>query len=79
MMYSAAVTLAMMAGLTSAATYKSGEIKTREQFKFGKFVAKIKAPNKPGTCLSFFTYWNGPKWTPEKWNELDFEIVPSVF
>ena len=41
MMYSAAVTLAMMAGLTSAATYKSGEIKTREQFKFGKFVANV--------------------------------------
>ena len=20
----------------------------------------------------------GPKWVPEKWNELDFEIVPSV-
>ena len=31
-----------------------------------------------GTCTSFFTYWNGPKWTPQKWNEIDFEIVPSV-
>ena len=66
-----------LAGLATA-SYKSGEIKTRETFKYVKFVAKIKAPNKPGTCVSFFTYWNGPKWVPEKWNELDFEIVPSV-
>ena len=75
-MYNAAMVLALAA--TASASYKSGEIKTVEQFKYGKFVARIKAPNKPGTCTSFFTYWNGPKWSPEKWNELDFEIVPSV-
>jgi len=66
-----------IAGLTSA-NYISGEVKTVETFRFGKFVAKIKSPDKPGTCVSFFTYWNGPKWIPEKWNELDFEIIPSV-
>ena len=75
-MYSAATILAM--ATIASASYKSGEIKTREVFKFGKFVAKIKAPNKAGTCTSFFTYWNGPGWTPQGWNELDFEIVPSV-
>ena len=56
----------------------SGEIRTIETFKYGKFVAKIKAPNKLGTCTSFFTYWNGPKWFAEAWNEIDFEIVPSI-
>ena len=56
----------------------SGEIRTIETFKYGKFVAKIKAPNKLGTCTSFFTYWNGPKWYAERWNEIDFEIVPSI-
>ena len=25
-----------------------------------------------------FTYWDGPKWYPERWNEIDIEIVPSV-
>lgn len=76
MMYKATTLLALL-GLVDA-SYKSGEIKTREQFLYGKFVAKIKAPNQLGTCTSFFTYFNGPKWSPEKWNELDFEIVPSV-
>ena len=76
-MFSFASKVLALAGLATA-SYKSGEIKTVETFRYGKFVAKIKAPNKPGTCVSFFTYWNGPKWVPEKWNELDFEIVPSV-
>ena len=31
-----------------------------------------------GTCTSFFTFFEGPKWAPEKWNEIDFDIVPSV-
>ena len=75
-MIKTAATLALL-GLANA-SYKSGEIKTRESFLYGKFVAKIKSPNQFGTCTSFFTYFNGPKWSPEKWNELDFEIVPSV-
>ena len=38
----------------------------------------MKAPNKKGTVSSFFTYWDGPDFVPEEWNELDVEIVPSV-
>ena len=58
--------------------YKSGEVRSFESFKYGKFRAKIKAPNRKGTCTSFFTFFEGPKWAPEKWNEIDFDIVPSV-
>lgn len=38
----------------------------------------MKAPDKKGTVSSFFTYWDGPDFTPSQWNELDIEIVPSV-
>ena len=57
-MMKAALALVALAGFADASSYKSGEIKTVETFKYGKFVAKIKAPNKPGTCTSFLTYWN---------------------
>ena len=75
--FTKAIAMVALASLADAA-YLSGEVKTIETFKYGKFVAKIKAPNKLGTCTSFFTYWNGPKWYPERWNEIDFEIVPSI-
>ena len=75
--FTSAIAMLALAGYADA-TYLSGEVKTIESFQYGKFVAKIKAPNKLGTCTSFFTYWDGPKWFPEKWNEIDVEIVPSV-
>ena len=61
-----------------SASYISGEVRSLESFQYGKFRTKIKAPNKRGTCTSFFTFFEGPKWAPEKWNEIDFDIVPSV-
>ena len=60
------------------ANYRSGSVKTVERFKYGKFLARIRAPYKPGTCTSFFTFWDGPDRTVEGWNEIDVEIVPSV-
>ena len=59
------------------ADYRSGAVSTREHFKYGKFVARMKAPNKKGTVASFFTY-KDTKNLPADWNELDIEIVPSV-
>ena len=38
----------------------------------------MKAPDRKGTVSSFFTYWDGPNFSPAGWNELDIEIVPSV-
>ena len=79
-------TLAMvsMVGLASAEVleeaefFRSGSVSTYEHFKYGKFVTRMKAPNRMGTVSSFFTYWDGPDFTPGGWNELDIEIVPSV-
>jgi len=38
----------------------------------------MQGSNKNGTVGSFFTFWGGPGWTQEGWNEIDFEIVPSL-
>ncbi len=63
---------------TALADFRSGSVSSRERFTYGKFVARMKAPDKKGTVSSFFTYWDGPDFTPALWNELDIEIVPSV-
>jgi beta-glucanase (GH16 family) len=60
------------------AGYQSGAVSTHEKFLYGKFVARMKAPDRKGTVASFFTYWDGPNFSPAGWNELDIEIVPSV-
>ena len=66
-----------LAGI-AAANYSSGEVKTWETFTYGRFTVRMAGPNKNGTVASFFTYWNGPNWTQEGWNEIDVEIVPSI-
>ena len=39
----------------------------------------MQGANKPGTVTSFFTFWNGPDWSVEGWNEIDVELVPSIY
>ena len=70
--------LMALAGVASA-NYRSGEVKTNETFTYGRFSTRIQGSGKPGTVGSFFTYWNGPNWTQEGWNEIDVEIVPSIY
>ena len=65
------------AGLAEA-NWKSGAVTGYEKFTYGKFIARMRAPNRMGTVSSFFTYWNGPNFYSEGWNELDIEIVPSI-
>jgi beta-glucanase (GH16 family) len=60
------------------ANYKSGAVAGYEKFTYGKFITRMRAPNRMGTVSSFFTYWNGPEFYSGGWNELDIEIVPSV-
>jgi len=73
-----AIAALSVVGLAEASRYKSGAVTGYEKFTYGKFAARMKAPNKKGTVASFFTYWNGPDFYPGGWNELDVEIVPSV-
>ena len=42
------------------ANFRSGSVSTYEKFKYGKFVTRMKAPDRKGTVASFFTYWDGP-------------------
>ena len=72
-----AASLLVVIGVAQA-NFRSGSVSTFEKFRYGKFVTRKKAPDKKGTVSSFFTYWDGPNFTPEGWNELDLEIVPSV-
>lgn len=72
-------TLALVAVVGVArANWKSGSVSTFDTFTYGKFVTHMKAPNKKGTVASFYTYWDGPGFYPGGWNELDFNVVPSV-
>ena len=74
-------TIALIAAVSTfveASQFKSGAVTGFEKFTYGKFITRMKAPNKKGTVASFFTYWNGPNFFPGGWNELDVEIVPSV-
>ena len=72
-----ALSLISVISLAEAA-YRSGSVSTYEKFTYGKFVTRMKAPNRKGTVMSFFTYWDGPGFFPGGWNELDIEIAPSV-
>ena len=72
-----AASLLCVVGIAEA-NFRSGSVSTFEKFQYGKFVTRMKAPDRKGTVSSFFTYFDGPNFTPEGWNEFDFEIVPSV-
>ena len=74
----AATLIAAVFAVAEASEFKSGAVTGFEKFTYGKFITRMKAPNKKGTVSSFFTYWNGPDFYPGGWNELDIEIVPSV-
>lgn len=58
---------AALAALVSAELkqFRSGSVTSAESFKFGKFRARMKAPNKLGTVSAFFTYWTGAGGEPD--------------
>ena len=70
-----AAAIVALAGAAQA-NYLSGEVRSQDWFKYGKFVAKMQNPGKMGTVQSLFTY-TAQDW-PHGWNEIDVEIVPSV-
>ena len=53
-------TLAALLGCgVSANDYFSGEIRTREPFRYGKFRTRLQGSGQKGTVTSLFTFWNG--------------------
>ncbi len=54
-------TIAMLAAFQVAqGNVRSGSVSSFERFKYGKFVTRMRTPDKKGTVASFFTYWDGP-------------------
>jgi len=58
----AATIIVSIASLASADTsvYSSGEIKTKEAFKYGRFVTSMRGPVAKGTIATFFTTEKDP-------------------
>ena len=73
-----ACALVAVVGVAEATRYKSGAVTGYEKFTYGKFITRMKAPNKKGTVTSFYTFWDGPGFYTGGWNEIDFNLVPSV-
>ena len=59
------------------ATWMSGALQTNERFTYGKFKTYMKVPNEKGIVASFYTFWDGPGFYPNGWNEIDMNVVPS--
>ena len=55
--------------------YISGDVVSKEEFQYGKFVSRVYIPNKKGTTAGFFTMHDGPF---TEWNSVEIELVPSV-
>ena len=71
-------TLSLVAVIGVAeANFKSGSVSSRDKFTYGKFVTRMKTPDRKGTVASFYTNWDGPGFYPGGWNEIDLNIVPS--
>ena len=66
----------MFAG-AEAGAYRSGEVRTYENFQYGLFKTRIQGSGQKGTVGSFFLFWDGPGWSANEWNEIDVEIVPT--
>ena len=46
--------------IAEGSMYTSGEIKTKEAFKYGRFVTSMRGPVAKGTIASFFITENDP-------------------
>lgn len=71
---------AVCALVASVSAYYSGEIRTREPFRYGKFKTRMQGSGQKGTVASLFTFWNGQAdlpWSVSEWEEIDIELVPS--
>ncbi|NWF88620.1 MAG: family 16 glycosylhydrolase [Ignavibacteriaceae bacterium] len=58
--------------IVSANDYRGAEYRTKEEYIYGRFEVRLKAPYKEGMLASFFTYWTGGEGI---WNEIDVEVM----
>jgi hypothetical protein len=57
-----------------AKPWKSAEIITQQNFKYGAFEARIRGAEGSGMITAFFLYKNGSEWAGAEWQEQDFEL-----
>ena len=74
----AALVASAQVAMASDKQYISGEVKTTAEYLYGRFVTRMAVPRQLGTNGSFYTFWPGPNWSDDAWNEIDIEIVPSL-
>jgi beta-glucanase (GH16 family) len=67
------VTLTLMQKDCQGLTHASGEYRTFDTFKYGRYSVRFQASDINGTISSFFTY-TGPSQGSE-WDEIDIEIL----
>lgn len=78
-------TIALAAGALMAGNkeYKGGELFTQQEYKYGKFEARMKMAAASGTVSSMFLYQNGSEIADGRpWVEVDIEVLgkqPSSF
>lgn len=71
------ITLARDTENTSERPYLSGEVRTKELFRYGKFETRAKFASGSGVVSSLFTFydhWSDSALEPD-WNELDIEYL----
>lgn len=57
-------------------TYYGAELTGIDQFKYGRFEARMKMVSFPGTVSSMFLYYdNSDRLNSEPWNEIDIEVL----
>ena len=54
-----ALVLMSAAAANAATPFVSGSITSKETFLYGKFRAKVTSPGTKGSCVGFFTMFNG--------------------
>jgi fibronectin type 3 domain-containing protein len=68
------VGLATLAALVTAKPWKSAEIGTTQNFKYGAFEARILSAPGSGMITTFFLWKNGSEVPGAQWQEQDFEM-----
>lgn len=68
------VNCVLLATPVLAKPWKSAEMITNQQFKYGAFEARIRGAEGSGMITAFFLYKNGSEWAGAEWEEQDFEL-----
>jgi len=59
--------------------YISAEVRSKDQFQYGRFVTRMQGSDKHGTIATFLTLWLGDEeedFSVAGWNHINLELVP---